>query len=304
MENTQDLIIIGGGAAGLAAALYAARYRLNTLCIAKEFGGTGNIAHQVDNWIGEPGISGWDLMQKFIRHVQAYEVPLVQSEVSSVERAGDLFTIKLSDGNSYATRLVLFSNGMMHRKLAVPGEEQYTGKGVHYCYTCDGPLYRGKKLAIVGGSDSAALGTIFLSQYATSVSTIFRREHLTAEPVSVEKVRSLPNVELIPKSNISEVIGDGRRVTSVKLDTGRTITLDGIFIEIGHIPLNTLAVSLGVATDERGFIIVNRKQETSVPGVLAAGDITNATELKQFITSASEGSIAAQTAYHIIQSGA
>ncbi|MEK7584241.1 MAG: NAD(P)/FAD-dependent oxidoreductase [Patescibacteria group bacterium] len=297
--DSHDLIVIGGGAAGLGAALYAARFRLNVIALAKEFGGTGNIAHRVDNWIGEPGISGFDLMQKFIEHVKQYDVPMIQAEVTAVSKVDGGFEIVASE-KSYRTKMILFSNGMMHRKLGVPGEEEYAGRGVHYCYTCDGPLYRGKRLAVIGGSDAAALGTVFLSEYATQVHAVFRRERLTAEPVSVEQVAKLKNVELLAMSNVAEIIGDGSKVTQLKLDTGRVFDIDGIFIEIGHLPLNKLALGLGVETDKKGFIKVNNKQETSVPGVLAAGDITNATELKQFITSAAEGSIAAQTAYHTL----
>ena len=301
MNARRDLLIIGGGAAGLAAALYAARFKLNVACIAKEFGGTGNIAHQVDNWIGEPGIAGWDLMQKFIAHVKSYDVPLVTGEVSSVEKTREGFTVHLASGETYETKLLLFSNGMVHRKLGIEGEESFAGRGVHYCYTCDGPLYKGKTLAIVGGSDSAALGTIFLSQYASKVYTIFRKKEMTAEPISVEKVKTLKNVELIPGANVAAITGSAGHVTAVRLDTGRTLELDGIFVEIGHVPLNSLALQLGVATDEHGYIKVTRAQETNIAGVFAAGDITDATDLKQFITSAAEGSVAAQTAYYRLQ---
>lgn len=301
MQETSDVIIIGGGAAGLAAALYAARFKLQTKIIAKEFGGTGNIAHLVDNWIGDPGVTGWDLMQKFIKHVESYQVPMITGEVTAVTKTETGFAVRLSDETIHEGRTVLFTNGMIHKKLGVPGEEQYQGKGVHYCYTCDGPLYKNKVLAIMGGSDSAALGSLFLAEYASKLYTIYRRDHMTAEPISVEKVSQHPKIELVPKSTIAEIIGDGKKVSQLKLDTGKTIDLDGLFIEIGHLPLNELAVKLGVKVDSHGFIDVTKKQETNMPGVYAAGDITNATELKQFITSASEGSIAAQSIYNYLQ---
>lgn len=300
MDERYDLIIIGGGAAGLAAALYAARFRLKILLVAKEFGGTGNIAHQVDNWIGEPGISGFDLMQKFITHVKSYDVPLVDGEVTAVAQTEKGHRVTMENGTTYDTTLLLFSNGMVHRKLGVPGEDEYSGRGVHYCYTCDGPLYKNKVLAVVGGSDSGVLGTIFLSQYASKVYLIFRRSELTAEPVSVEKVKKASKVEFIPSSNITSIEGANGKATTLMLDTGKSLQIDGLFVEVGHLPLNTLAKQLGVAVDGRGYIMVNRRQETNIPGVFAAGDITNATELKQFITSAAEGSIAAQAAYNTI----
>src|SRR3989344_1128616 len=129
-----DLIIIGGGAAGLGAALYAARFRLNVSLIAKEFGGTGNIAHLVDNWIGDPGIGGYDLMQKFIKHVEAYQVPMLQATIAAVEKISNGYVVVLEDGTRHETKTVLFANGMQHKKLGIPGEEEYAGRGVHYCY--------------------------------------------------------------------------------------------------------------------------------------------------------------------------
>ncbi len=297
----QDLIIIGGGAAGLGAGLYAARFKLSVSIIAKEFGGTGNIAHLVDNWIGDPGVGGYDLMQKFIKHVEQYQVPMIQSTIMSVEKTSGGYAVVLEDGARHEAKAILFANGMQHKKLGVPGEEEYAGRGVHYCYTCDGPLYKNKVLAVAGGSDSAALGTLFLAEYGSKLYTIFRKDTMTAEPISVEKVSKHEKVELIPRANIVEIIGDGNHVKQLKLDTGRVINLDGLFIEIGHLPLSELAKKLGVATNDHGYIIVDRKQATNLAGVYAAGDITNATELKQFITSAAEGSIAAQSVYHWIQ---
>jgi thioredoxin reductase (NADPH) len=189
---------------------------------------------------------------------------------------------------------------MQHKKLGIPGEQEYAGKGVHYCYTCDGPLYRNKVLAVIGGSDSAAQGALFLSQYGTKVYSIYRRERLTAEPITTDKVERHEKVELVPKSNIVEILGDGNHVKQLKLDTGRVLDVDGLFVEIGHLPLSDLAKSLGVELNERGYIKVDRRQATSVPGIYAAGDITDATELKQFITSAAEGSVAAQSIYRFI----
>lgn len=160
--------------------------------------------------------------------------------------------------------------------------------------------YRNKVLAVAGGSDSAALGSIFLAEYASKLYTIFRRDAMTAEPISVDMVKKNAKIEIVAKNNIVEIVGDGKHVTTLKLDSGKELTVDGLFVEIGHVPLSELAKTLGVATDDRGYINVNKKQETNLPGVFAAGDITNGTELKQFITSAAEGSVAAQTAYNYL----
>ncbi len=288
-----DTIIIGGGAAGLGAALYAARFMLKTVCIAKEFGGTGNIAHLVDNWIGEPGVSGFDLMQKFIKHVKQYNVPLLEDEVTEIAKEGKNFIVKTASGAAYTGKTVIYSLGMVHRKLNVPGEKEFEGRGVHYCYTCDGPLYGKKVVAVVGGSDSAGLASLMLKDYAKKVYVIYRGDRLRAEPITAKQVYEHPNIEVIHKASIVEIKGD-KFVRSVKLDTGKEIELDGVFIEVGHLPLSDIPKKLGVKLDDHGFVDVDRTQATNVPGFFAAGDITNATTLKQFITSAAEGSIAAQ----------
>ncbi len=293
-----DVIIIGGGAAGLGAALYSARFKLDTLVLAKDFGGTGNIAHQVDNWIGDPGITGPKLMEKFVDHVKSYDVPLLEAEVVSVKKEKH-FVVETKKGKTFESKAVIFANGMKHRKLGVPGEEEYSGKGVHYCYTCDGPLYGDKTVAVIGGSDSAALGTIFMEQYAKKIYVIYRGKKLRAEPVSTEKVYAMEKAEVIHETNVTEIVGE-KFVTGVKTDTGKEIAVDAVFIEIGHIPLSELAKGVGVTLDDHGFIKVDKGQATNVEGVFAAGDITDASSLKQFITSAAEGSVAAQSAYFYV----
>ncbi len=296
----EDVIIIGGGAAGLGAALYCARFTLKTTVIAKDYGGTGNIAHLVDNWIGQPGITGPELMKKFVAHVKEYKVPLVEAEVLSVEKTKKGFLVKTTDKKKYESKTILFANGMTHRKLGIPGEREYSGKGVHYCYTCDGPLYRDKTVAIIGGSDAAALGTLFMEGYAKKIYVIYRGDKLRAEPISAAKVYKMKKAEVIHNTNLTEIYGE-KFVKGFKTDTKKDIKVDGIFIEAGHLPLTDLAKGLGVKLDEKGFIAVDKNQVTNISGVFAAGDISNGTSLKQFITSAAEGSIAAQAIYSYIQ---
>ena len=296
----EDVVIIGGGAAGLGAALYCARFTLKTTVIAKDYGGTGNIAHLVDNWIGDPGITGPELMKKFISHVKEYKVPLIEAEVVSLEKTKKGFVVKTSDKKKIETKTILFANGMTHRKLGIPGEKEYSGKGVHYCYACDGPLYKGKTVAMIGGSDAAALGALFMEQYAKKVYVIYRGEKLRAEPISSIRVYKSKKMEVIHNTNLTEIYGE-KFVKGIKTDTKKDIILDGIFIEVGHLPLTDLAKSVGVKLDAKGFIAISKDQSTSVPGIFAAGDITNGTSLKQFITSVAEGSIAAQSLYFFLQ---
>ena len=295
----KDVIIIGGGAAGLGAALYSARYKLDTSVLVKEVGGTGNEAHKVDNWIGSPGISGMKLMEDFVAHVKSYNVPLEVGEVSSVKKEGDRFVVSIKE-KSYESKALILATGMKHRKLGITGEKEYEGKGVHYCYTCDGPLYGGKTVAVIGGSDSAALGALFMAEHAEKVYVIYRKSKLRAEPVSTENVYKHPKIEVIHDTNVKEIYGE-QFVTGVKTDTGKNIKLDGLFIEIGHLPNNELAKGLGVEIDEKGFVKVDSHFKTNVEGVFAAGDVVDSITLKQFITSASSGSIAAESVYYYLK---
>ena len=292
----EDVIIVGGGAAGLAAGLYSARYKLKTRILVKELGGAGNEAHLVDNWIGSPGIAGLELMDNFVKHVKSYDVPIETEEISKVSKEEDKFVLETNSGKKFESKTVIFANGMKHRKLGITGEKEYEGKGVHYCYTCDGPLYGGKTVALIGGSDSAALGALFMAEHAEKVYVIYRKSKIRAEPVSTEAVYNHPKIEVIHDTNLIEIYGE-QFVTGVKTDTGKDIKLDGVFVEIGHLPQSDLPKQVGVEIDERGFVKVDSSFKTNVEGVFAAGDITNATSLKQFITSAAQGSIAAQTAY-------
>ena len=187
--------------------------------------------------------------------------------------------------------------GMKHRHLNVPGEDKV---GVHYCYTCDGPFYRGRVVGVVGGSDSAALAALMLRDYASKVYVIYRRDKLRAEPISSKKVYNDEKMEVIHNANVVEVLGEGR-INAVKLDNGNTLELNGLFIEIGQVPLNVFAKNIGVEVDERGFIKVGKDHSTNVVGFFAAGDITDASNLKQLITSAAEGSKAAQGAYRYLK---
>ncbi len=294
-----DVIIIGGGAAGLGAALYSARYNLKTLIIAKEFGGTGNIAHQVDNWIGEPGITGMDLMNKFVKHVDDYKVPKVEAEVTKISKMSDgSFSVKAD--KTYHGKTVIYSLGMKHRELGIPGEKEFAGKGVHYCYTCDGPLYSKKNIAVIGGGDAAGLGSLFLAEYGKRVYTLVRKPFMRAEPITQDQMKSNKKIKIMLENEAVEFYGE-KTLQGIKLKNGRKLEVDAAFIEIGHIPLSDLAKRLRVKVNSHGFIPVDNTQKTNLKGFCAAGDITTRHTLKQFITSASEGSVAAESVYNFIK---
>jgi len=294
-----DVIIIGGGAAGLGAALYSARYNLKTLIIAKEFGGTGNIAHLVDNWIGEPGVTGLDLMNKFIKHVDEYKVPRIEAEVTNISKLGDSsFSVKAD--KTYHGKAIIYSLGMKHRELGILGEKEFSGKGVHYCYTCDGPLYSKKTIAVIGGGDAAGLGSLFLSEYGKQVYTLVRKPEMRAEPITQDQMKSNKKIKIMFENEAVEFYGE-KMLQGIKLKNGRKLKVDAAFIEIGHIPLNDLAKKVKVKVNSHGFIPVDNTQKTNIKGFCAAGDITTRHTLKQFITSAAEGSVAAETVYNFIK---
>jgi thioredoxin reductase (NADPH) len=294
----EDLVIVGGGPAGLGAALYAKRYSLNVVLIAKELGGTLNVIPHIDNWLGSPGIKGYEMMNSFVEHVKKNDVKIVEDEVSKITKSKSRFVV-YTNNKKFECKTVLLANGLKRRELNIRGEKEFSGKGVHYCFICDGPLYKRKIVGVVGGSDSAVRAAIFLSEYANKVYLFYRGGELRAEPVLVAKLRKIKNVEIKYNANLTKIYG-GKFVRGVKLGNGKNVSLDGVFIEAGSIPLAELVKEIGVKLNEKGFIIVDRDMSTNVKGVFAAGDISDYSSLKQLITAVASGSIAAQGVYHYL----
>jgi thioredoxin reductase (NADPH) len=298
-EKTYDLVIIGAGPAGLTAAIYAARYKLDSIVIGPDIGGTANLPHDIENWPGFKG-AGWDLMVKFKEHVESFKVPITTENVKSVTKKGSQFIVS-TDKNKYTARTVMLAMGTKRRKLEVPGEDEFFGKGVSYCATCDCVFFKDKIVAVVGGSDAAAMAAQILSQHAKKVYIIYRKEHMRAEPARVEELEHDPKVEFLYNTNVTHIIGD-KLVKKVKLDTGKELALDGLFIEVGGIPVTAIAKELGVTLSKSERINVNAAMETNVPGVFAAGDITTGSnEFNQIVTAAAEGAIAALSAFTFIR---
>ncbi len=293
-----DLIIIGGGCAGYPAAIYAARFNLKTLVIASEKGGLITTTHLVENYPGFISLSGPELAEKLEEHVKANNVPIENDIVKSVGKKGKYFIVKTEiSEKEYKSKAIVLATGTKHRHLGVPGEKEFQGRGVSYCATCDGPFFKNKTVAIVGGSDSAAKEAMVLSQNSSKV-YMFIRSHLKAEPINADRIRKIENVEIIEGVNVKEIKGD-KLVQKVLLDNGKEIELQGIFIAIGMLPQNELAKSLGVKLNEKGEIIIDREARTNVEGIFAAGDVTNAS-WKQGITAAAEGSFAGYSAFEYI----
>lgn len=301
-----DIIIIGAGCTGFGAAMYCGRFDLKTLVLGELVGGTITTTHIVENYPGFKSISGFDLAEKLKEHALDYDVDLKEEKVLEVKQENGDFTVKTKK-NEYKGKSVLFATGTEWRKLGVPGEKEYANKGVHYCASCDGFAYKEKVVAIVGGSDSAAKEALLLTEYGKKVYIFYRGEEIHPEPINMARVKEKikeGSIEIINHTNILEIKGD-ENMTHVVLDKeyngSKEFKLDGLFIEIGHLPLTNLAKDIGVELDKKSFIKINKNSETNIPGAYAAGDCAN-TEFKQAIVGVAEGTLAAYAAFQFVKS--
>lgn len=302
-----DVIIIGAGPAGLSAGIYAARKKMKTLIIGEKTGGQANWSSDVENFIGFHVISGAELIRKFSDHLSEYDIEHkdgVSVTDMRVERDGS-FTVVAEDG-SYTTHTVVVASGKNPRLLNVPGEKEYTGKGVTYCAVCDGPLYRGKVVAVVGGGNSALDAIISLRKYAPKVMSVNINPTFTGDEVMTEAVMRDEHVEKITESTVTEIQGkqtvESIRVSSKNGET-KEISVSGVFVEIGYVPshdfLKTMIAQKKIKLDERGEIIIDQNNTTGVPGLFAAGDVTNVSA-KQIVVAAGEGAKALLSAYEYV----
>lgn len=301
-----DLVIVGGGAAGYAAAIYAGRYLLNTVLVQEEFGGLTSSAWIVENYPGFPKIDGFDLMEKMKVHAAGYTVPMEDRTVTKISKTSEHFRVEYAEGEPDEARSVILAIGAMHRKLGLPGEDKLVGKGLAYCATCDAPLYKGKRVAIVGGGDSSVKGANILALYAKEIWLIVRDKDFIAEPVNRKLLEE--NATKVPIHVLTET--EVKTLNSVPLKSvtlsrpykGSTeLSLDGLFVEIGAEPRMELPKMLGLHLDPKGYVDVGEYGETNVPGVYAAGDITNASgSFRQVVTAAAQGALAATGAYRYL----
>lgn len=282
-----DLIIIGAGPAGLTASLFAERYGLNTLILSEDIGGTANLAPLVENWPGIKSISGIDLMKKFKEQIKS---PIKLEKAISIEKNKN-FIIQ-TDKAKYESKTAIIATGTERKKLEAKNADKLEGKGISYCANCDSPLFKDKIVAVLGGANSAVESALLLKKYAKKVYIIYRKERLRADPNLVKKLK---NVEIIYSTNVIEVKGD-KFLSSIILDSRKEIKVDGIFVEFGGVPLTEMTKTLNLEY-ENNFIKVNASKETNIKGLFAAGDVIN-TPLRQIITAASDGAIAAFSAYN------
>jgi thioredoxin reductase (NADPH) len=304
-----DVLIIGLGCGGYTAAVYTARYKLKTFLVGAEEGGMGNTAAEVGNWPGEIEIRGPDLMEKFKNHALSFgdSVTYKISRVKDVQKISGGFELTLEGSEKVQGKTIIFATGSNKRHLGIPGEVEFSGKGVTYCATCDAFFYKNKTVAVLGGGDSAVEGAAIAAQVAAKVYLVHRRNEFRAEPYWVDKVKEKSNVEFVLERNVLEVLGD-KKVTGIKLDKpfggSDTLAVDGVFIEIGSTPAVELPQKLNCTLDDKGFLRVDEAQRTSVPGVFAAGDLTSASNhFAQFTTAAGEATVAANSVFQYLQAG-
>ena len=302
-EKIYDVIVIGGGVAGLAAAMYSGRFGMKSLVLeGKALGGTIILTDEVSNYPGFVKLTGLELGQKMEEHARDYpSVEVKEEKAIDIRKEKKLFVVKTDEG-SYSTKTIIYATGTKWRKMNVPGEKEYSNKGVHYCALCDGPLYKGKVLGVVGGADSAVKEANLLAEFGSKIMVFARGEKLRAEPVNMKKLLANKKIEAFTKTKILEVKGDKfvtHVITDKPINGSTTVKLDGLFVEIGHLPLSDLAKKIGVKTDSKGEIIINRDSETNVPGFFAAGDVVD-TKFKQAITGVAEGVVASYNAYQYV----
>jgi len=300
-----DLIIVGAGAAGLTAGIYGSRSGLKTLVLdERQAGGTLNIVPWIENYPGFPeGVSGWDLAKRMITQCLKFGAEIREFErVLELNLEGEDKIVK-TDGAEYYSSAIIIASGSRHKKLNVPGEEEFEGRGVSYCALCDGPFFKGLKVLVVGGGNTAVTSAIYLSGIASKVYLAHRRKHLRAEEIYLKNLAE-KGIEILWNTEVKRITGDSKvkSVTLYNNETGeeRDLYVDGVFILIGETPNSEFAKVSGIKVDESGYIIVDAQQKTNVSGVYAAGDVT-AFPVKQIGTAIGQAIVAATEAYRYVR---
>lgn len=286
----------------MTAGIYAARREMKALILGKELGGQLIFASEIENYPGFKSISNFELISKMQEQVKNLGVEIKAEEVKKIEKKNGIFVLRTNKAE-FEAKTVILAMGLVPRRLAVPGEEKLTGKGVSYCATCDGPIYRDKTVAVVGGGNSAVDAAEMLSKIASKVYLIHRRDEFRAFEALVNEAKSRPNVEFILNSEIKEIIGDSKlekiKIFNKKNSQESELAVDGLFIEVGRIASTDIVADL-VKLDKQNQIIVDEKCQTSMPGIFAAGDVTPV-EFKQITIACGQATIAALAAYQYVQ---
>jgi len=300
-----ELIIIGAGPAGLAAGIYGVRSGLKTLVLEEKIaGGTTADAPMIENYPGFRSVSGFELAQKMVAHAKDSGVTIHEFEtVTELGLKTAEKTVK-SDKAAYKTKSVIIASGCHYRELGIPGEKEFRGKGVSYCGLCDGPLFKGKRLLVVGGGNSALTTTLYLAGLAAEVKIVHRKDSFRAEAALVQALREKPNIEILLNTEIEQINGDRLVNKAVLLDNKANATIelaiDGVFIQVGEDPNSQVAKEASVVVDEDNYVMVDALQRTNIDGVYAAGDVSNH-PVKQVGTAVGQGITAATEAYSYIR---
>jgi len=306
--NFYPIIVVGGGVSGSASAMYAARFNLPTLVFAEQPGGLITTTHLVENYPGIKSISGPKMGMEFMEHAKETGAEFKYEKVTDVKRvtlpdaceyAGkDGFCVTSSSGDYFCGALVL-ATGTEHKHLGIPGEEEFKNKGVSYCALCDANFFKEKTVAVIGGGDTAAIDANILAQQCAKVYVLVRKDHMRAEPVNRVRIEKDPKVEILYNTEVQEICGD-QSMSSVLLKDGARMDLDGVFVAIGWNTKSELAHKLGADLNDRNEVVINREAETNIPGLYAAGDVTDA-HFKQAIIGAAEGVYASVQAFDYLQ---
>jgi thioredoxin-disulfide reductase len=302
-KNTiYDTIIIGSGPAGMTAGIYAARREMKALIIGKETGGQVIWASGIENYPGFKQIDNFDLITRWQEHVKSLGVEIKTDEVKAIKKAKNIFTLHGSK-NVYKAKTVIIAMGLVPRRLAIPGEKEFTAKGISYCANCDAPFYRDKTVAVVGGGNSALDAAEMLSKIAARVYLIHRRQEFRGFEALVDEVKARKKIKLVLDSGVKEIFGQ-ERIEKIKIINNQTnkvseLIIDGLFIEIGRIAHTDLVADL-VVRNQQDQILIDEKCRTKTPGLFAAGDVTN-TLFKQITIAIGQATIAALAAYEYLQ---
>jgi len=305
VEGVYDCVVVGAGPAGLTATLYLARLNVKVIVVSRDIGGQMATAPIVDDYPGIPSVPGAKLAEMFEEHVRRYGVPIVVGDsVRSVVKNNDIWCIETESGRRVCSYAVILAIGTIKRKLNVPGEDRFIGRGISYCAVCDGIFFKNGIVAVVGGGDSALTSALYLSSIAKKVYLIHRRDSFRAFPYYVERIRRDPKIEPIMNSIVVEIVGEkkvsGIRIRNTVSGEERTLAVDGVFVEIGSEPPKEFLKSIGLELDDRGYVAVNPDMSTNLPGIYACGDVAGGRykyRFEQIITAAAEGAIAADAVY-------
>lgn len=305
-QTSYDVIVVGAGPAGMTAALYASRANLSVLMLDRGiYGGNLNNTAAIENYPGFKSIQGPELAQDMYQGATQFGAQYAYGTVEKVELDGDLKRLTTDMGDVFETKALVIATGTQQRHMGVPGEEEYSGRGISYCAVCDGAFFKNKHVIVVGGGDSAVEEGMYLTQLADKVTVVVRRDQLRAQPLIQEQAKQNNKMEFVFNTNVTEVLGDENKVTGVKVHNSQTgadeqLQADGVFIYVGSLPMTAPFKNLGIL-NEQGYVKTNDLMAADVPGIFAIGDVRE-TPLRQVATAVGDGAIAGQQVYQYLRS--